>query len=36
LRAKRIFDIGSELALIAAWIGGGLALARLTFRFTEA
>jgi ABC-type multidrug transport system permease subunit len=30
-----IGDIGSELMLIGAWIVGGLALARSTFRFNE-
>ena len=35
LQGAGILDIGSELVLIAAWIVGGLALARLTFRFTE-
>jgi ABC-2 type transport system permease protein len=36
LRGAGIADIGSELALIAAWIVLGLGLARLTFRFNEA
>ncbi|MEA2000283.1 MAG: ABC transporter permease [Actinomycetota bacterium] len=36
LQGAGITDIGSELALIGAWIVGGLALARMTFRFNEA
>ncbi len=36
LQRAGILDIGSELALIAAWIVAGLVLARITFRFTEA
>ena len=36
LQGAGIFDIGSELALIGAWIFIGLGLARVTFRFTEA
>ena len=36
LRGAGIGDIGSELALIAAWIVIGLGLARMTFRFSEA
>ncbi len=36
LQGAGIFDIGPDLALIAAWIVGGFALARLTFRFAEA
>ena len=36
LQDAGITDIGSELALIGAWIVVGLGLARITFRFTEA
>jgi ABC-2 type transport system permease protein len=36
LQGAGIFDIGSELALIGAWIVVGLGLARMTFRFSEA
>ncbi len=36
LQGAGITDIGSELALIGAWIVVGLGLARVTFRFTEA
>ncbi len=36
LQGAGITDIGSELLLIGAWIVGGLALARMTFRFNEA
>lgn len=36
LQSAGITDIGSELALIGAWIVGGLGLARATFRFNEA
>lgn len=36
LQGAGITDIGSELMLIAAWIVGGLGLARYTFRFNEA
>ncbi len=35
-KSTGITDIGSELALIGAWIVVGLGLARVTFRFTEA
>ncbi len=35
LESAALADIGSELALIGAWIVVGLGLARLTFRFTE-
>jgi ABC-2 type transport system permease protein len=35
LMGAGIGDIGSELALIGAWIVIGLGLARMTFRFTE-
>jgi hypothetical protein len=36
LQGAGITDIGSELLLIGLWIVGGLALARMTFRFNEA
>jgi len=36
LQGAGITDIGPELLLIGAWIIGGLALARMTFRFNEA
>jgi len=36
LQGAGITDIGSELALIGAWIVVGLGLARMTFRFSEA
>ena len=36
LQGAGIGDIGSELALIGAWLIAGLGLARLTFRFNDA
>ena len=36
LQGAGITDIGSELALIGAWIVIGLGLARMTFKFSEA
>lgn len=35
LQGAALTDLGSELALIGAWIVAGLGLARMTFRFSE-